>query len=214
MAYSFAQLERDPSCSVFIRELKQGHFLFQQGQPGNSFFIVLSGSIRLIQETEQGEHVFARIEPNGVLGEKSLLEGTQRHRLFSAQAETDLRLLELTLEDLKALISQQPQLLFEIMKRCLEVTIDRLDRANYLAKCLRGSDTEERFKKCLVYLSQTIGTKKRGGVLIPRLRSALAYYLGLSDSELVPLLEKAIQNKLLLPDTEEDFFLSPELNVI
>lgn len=210
MAYSFTQLEKESLCQPLIRKLKKGEYLFQQGQPGNSFFIVLEGNIHLIQESEEGEHVFARVEADGVLGEKSLLEGTKRHRYFSALADSDVRLLELTLDDLKQLVSQQPQLLFEIMKRCLEETIDRLDRANYLAKCLRGSQTEERFKKCLVYLAQTVGVKKKGGILIPSLRSALMYYLGLPEAELIKMLENAIKNKVLLPDTDQDFFLSSE----
>jgi CRP-like cAMP-binding protein len=65
--------------------VKQGKYLVQQGDPGDSLFLLLDGVLAV---TIDGELV-AEVGPGVVLGERAVLEGGVR--TASLQASTDVR---------------------------------------------------------------------------------------------------------------------------
>jgi len=172
---------KDPFFIPFVRRLAQGEFLFQQGQIGKTFFIILVGHLKLLSQTDAGEHLVAVVKPGEFLGEKSIVSEAGRLRIFTAEAMDDCIAVELGIKELALLQKDNPELVIEILKKSFEVAAQRLDKANYLARVLRGSDNEKRFLNCLLYLAQTNGCAEAQGILIPGLREALDYYLGLSE---------------------------------
>jgi hypothetical protein len=85
-------LERQLSVTIMsggarpeIRTVKQGKYLVQQGDPGDSLFLLLDGVLAV---TIDGELV-AEVGPGVVLGERAVLEGGVR--TASLQASTDVR---------------------------------------------------------------------------------------------------------------------------
>ncbi len=85
-------LERQLSVTIMsggerpeIRTLKAGEYLVQQGDPGDSLFLLLDG---VLSVTIDGEGV-AEVGPGVVLGERAVLEGGVR--TASLQASTDVR---------------------------------------------------------------------------------------------------------------------------
>ena len=85
-------LERQLSVTIMsagerpeIRTVKQGKYLVEQGDPGNSLFLLLDG---VLSVTIDGEPV-AEVGPGVILGERAVLEGGVR--TASLQASTDVR---------------------------------------------------------------------------------------------------------------------------
>jgi hypothetical protein len=85
-------LERQLSVTIMsaghrpeIRTIKQGKYLVEQGDPGDSLFLLLDG---VLSVTIDGEPV-AEVGPGVILGERAVLEGGVR--TASLQAQTDVR---------------------------------------------------------------------------------------------------------------------------
>ncbi len=55
-----------------ILEYEAGQYVFEQGQPGNTFYIVLSGRFRALQDTDEGIYILGDISAGEPIGEISL----------------------------------------------------------------------------------------------------------------------------------------------
>ncbi len=97
---------------------RAGETVFHRGDPSDSAYIVLEGSVRLIGEEE------FKLEPNpcrtGVmlLGEVGILCG--RRRGITVIADTDLTALRIQREDFLRLIRETPDFGFAVMRELAE----------------------------------------------------------------------------------------------
>lgn len=205
MATTFEQVITSSVFEPYRRTFQPEEILFQQGQTATTFFIVITGRVWLLQDTEVGEFVFGKIEPGEFLGEKSMLSSDERQRLFSAQAIDPVTAIEMSWEDLSTLHSKNPSILLEFLRRVVQLATKRLDRANYLVRMLRGTDNDERIRNCILYLSQSIGIKQPEGVLIRELRTALKYYLNLESAEQEALLE-SLKSQGVLRESQGNYY--------
>jgi CRP/FNR family transcriptional regulator, cyclic AMP receptor protein len=88
-------------------QLQAGEILFQAGEPGESLFIVRSGSIELSIKDTAGQKIVLTVAEEGQLfGELSLLDTGPR--TATAVALTDAELLVLDREDLLLLFQKRP----------------------------------------------------------------------------------------------------------
>jgi CRP/FNR family cyclic AMP-dependent transcriptional regulator len=87
--------------------LPEGEILFQAGEPGESLFIVRSGSIELYIKDTAGQKIVLTVAEEGeVFGELSLLDTGPR--TATAVAFTDAELLVLDRDDLLLLFQKRP----------------------------------------------------------------------------------------------------------
>ncbi|MGH9968965.1 MAG: DUF1003 domain-containing protein [Pyrinomonadaceae bacterium] len=92
---------------VDSQQLQAGETLFQAGEPGESLFIVRSGSIELFIKDTAGQRIVLTVAEEGQLfGELSLLDSGPR--TATALALTDTELLVLDREDLLLLFQKRP----------------------------------------------------------------------------------------------------------
>jgi CRP/FNR family transcriptional regulator, cyclic AMP receptor protein len=92
---------------VDCMKLKAGDVLFQAGDPGESLFIVRSGSIELFIKDTAGQKIVLTVAEEGDLfGELSLLDSGPR--TATAVALTDVELLVLDRDDLLLLFQKRP----------------------------------------------------------------------------------------------------------
>ncbi len=106
------------------KKFEKGKTICQEGEHGDSMYIVLSGKVRVSLFHEGKEHILATIEKGGFFGELSLIDGFPR----SANVETD--------EDSEFLIIQRQDFL-RLMKKNPEVSIEIMKT---LSKRLRSAD--------------------------------------------------------------------------
>ena len=100
--------DRDELAKVVdLAPLKVGQTLFEAGEPGESMFIVRSGSIELYIKDTAGQKIVLTVAEEGELfGELSMLDSGPR--TATAVALTDAELLVLDREDLLLLFQKRP----------------------------------------------------------------------------------------------------------
>jgi len=102
-------------------KINTGEILFQAGEPGDSLFVVRSGSIELFIKDTVGQKIVLTIAEEGSLfGELALLDSGPR--TATAVALTDTELLVLDREDLTLLFQRRPDAALSILAAMSSMT--------------------------------------------------------------------------------------------
>jgi serine phosphatase RsbU (regulator of sigma subunit) len=97
-------------------EIPAGETVFEEGQVGEHFYVVLTGTLRIVKHMGlDGEELLARRGAGEFIGEMSLLnrEGT---RMASVIADEDSGLLEITRSQFDDLLSHHPMTAYEMVR--------------------------------------------------------------------------------------------------
>jgi serine/threonine protein phosphatase PrpC len=118
------------------REVAANEDIIREGEPGDSMYVVLSGSVRLhkggvpVAELGKGQH----------FGEMALVDRTQRS--LTATAREDSRLLLIRRKDFYAIIKKEPSLSVKLLWSFVQVLAERLRKTTAdLSGALRGERT-------------------------------------------------------------------------
>ncbi|HEX8941345.1 MAG TPA: Crp/Fnr family transcriptional regulator [Candidatus Limnocylindrales bacterium] len=91
------------------RRFRRGEVLFHQGDPGDALFIVLSGAVKVLLPSEEGdEAILATLVRGDFLGELALLDGAERSATAIALEPTET--LVLPRDRFRDLLGSQPAL--------------------------------------------------------------------------------------------------------
>ena len=93
---------------IFYRSLQAGERLINQGDPGDSFFIIQKGTCIVTLEKGEERFLITRLKEGDVVGEMAVLTGEPRNA--HVDAETDLELWGLTKNQFDALSEELPDL--------------------------------------------------------------------------------------------------------
>ena len=90
--------------AVLAREVtrKAGDVLMLEGEPGDEFYVILEGTIRI----EKGERTIRSMTAGGFLGEIALVD--RRPRTATATCVSDVRLLEIRSHEFERLLETLP----------------------------------------------------------------------------------------------------------
>lgn len=136
-------------------------FFFHQDDPATHFYLLLEGSVRLMQVTATGEQVILRfVGPQDGIGIIAALE--QATYPLAAQAVHDCVALAWDHSTLSQLIERYPVLAL----RALRLVAGHLVELQTQYRELATERVERRVAHALVRLGQQIGRKVEGGVLI------------------------------------------------
>ncbi len=97
-------------------EYEADTILFREGEPGDKFYIILSGQVEIIKTLDTAEEqVLGARGPSDFFGEMSLLipDGL---RTASVRTSTPVQLLELGHIDFRKLLERRPALAFELVR--------------------------------------------------------------------------------------------------
>lgn len=150
---SFLQYLSEEELARFLEEgtvqaLKKGQVIFEDGDPGDSMFIILSGSIEIFKENKQ---IALRISSD-YFGEMSILDC--KPRSASARAFSDCELFKITREQFKTFLENKPYIVKEflvtISERCRK-DLEIID-AGFLALF----QSEERYRTIVETISDII----------------------------------------------------------
>jgi CRP-like cAMP-binding protein len=107
------------------KKYPKGTAVFFQDDPSDSMYVVLSGSAKVYQTSEDGhERILKILKPGEVVGELAMLEG--RPRSASVETLEPSELLSLSRKDFEAFGNAHPQVLWELLAEFAE----RLRRVN------------------------------------------------------------------------------------
>ena len=109
---------------VEILTCPQSGTLFQEGQPGDSMFLILDGQMRVYTRTRTEEMHFLRmLEAGDAFGEVALLNHAPRSASVEAVRETVL--IKMTSDALQKLVSEHPALAAQFLYH-LAISLGRI----------------------------------------------------------------------------------------
>ena len=140
-------------------EIRKGEVVFNEGEPGDSLYIVLSGKIKLGRRAADGrQNLISVMGPSDMVGELSLFDPGPR--TATATAVVDTRLARLRKQSLRPWLTNRP----EIAEQLLRVLARRLRRTNDALADLIFTDVPGRVAKNLLQMAGRFGSRD-GGVL-------------------------------------------------
>jgi CRP-like cAMP-binding protein len=142
-----------------IFDIRKGEILFNEGETGDSLYIILSGNIKLGRRAADGrQNLVAVFGPSDMVGELSLFDPGPR--TATATAILDTRLARLRKQALRPWLTNRP----EIAEQLLRVLARRLRRTNDALADLIFTDVPGRVAKNLLQMAGRFGSRD-GGVL-------------------------------------------------
>lgn len=133
------------------RTVSQGQTIFFEGDTGASMFIIVSGEVLMVRSgMATGPRVrLVRLHPGDFFGETTLIE--MQPRQDTAQAETDVTLLELTARDLYKFYKSDVKGYVMILQNINRELCRRLRAANSRVTDL-AAETEDWEKTQIAYV--------------------------------------------------------------
>ena len=165
----FADLQGDELAAVARTLQRQrtprGRLILSQGESGTVAFVIVSGAVDVLLESEDGrQFIAARLGPGDHFGEMALLDAGPRSATVVAAADTDLLLLR------RSQLLQYPH----IMERMLVALSRRLRRADGQLASLAFRDTTAR----LAWLLTRNATAGPHGLAVEATQDELAAMIG------------------------------------
>lgn len=184
---------------VSFRRLAAGSVLFNEGDSGDSIFIIAEGSVDVVGKARDGREVrLARLDDGSVFGEFGFFLNSRR--LTAVKAREDSTVLELTRDDLNGMISKHPrveEVLFGFYK---ERVVDRLMALCDVFAPLSGADRREALQRL------TMEKFPKGGIILREHDRGDIMYLIKKGRVSVWVTDRAGGRKELAELAEGDFF--------
>jgi len=158
------------------REFPAGTVLFEEGQPGDDMYIVVSGEVELRRHVGDAERVLAVLPSGEFFGEMAILNN--RPRSATAVVRTAARLFVIDRTTFEAMLRARP----EIALRMIKALATRLDATNQHVELLLLPTASHRVVQCLRRLAEQQlalaasqrGTERNEARTIPESIAALA----------------------------------------
>ena len=140
---------------------KKGEYLFMQGEPATSVFLVSAGRVKLFKVSEEGkEIVLGYLTTHDLLGEEVLF--ADNLRTFSAQAMEPTRICACFKQDFEAMVAQNS----DISRKVIQTLGQKLNRMAEQLSDVAIHDTRERVSRTLARLAREYGEPTEEGVRI------------------------------------------------
>jgi len=108
------------------RHFEQGDILFRKGEPGGTMLLILSGLVAIVLDHDDGsQEILNQLGPGEALGQMSLIEPSPR--TAGATAISPVTVLELSVDDFRAVTAGQPESVMEALR-----TVSHQMRLGYL----------------------------------------------------------------------------------
>jgi CRP/FNR family transcriptional regulator, cyclic AMP receptor protein len=159
---------------AITRVVKAGTVIYTKGDPGNSLFIVITGTVRVSLPSVGGKDTTLALLPAGeVFGEIALLDG--RPRSADVAAVTDCELMVINRRDFVPFMHDHPEVAFKF----IDILCERLRSTNEQVERVVFLDLPTRLAKVLIQLAQT-GETSAEGWKISVTQRAIGQMIGMS----------------------------------
>lgn len=137
---------------VINRSVAKGQFLFRQGEDHRTVYLIKSGKLKLIQNTEDGrEIIISIVGPGEVLGETALFQDHELH--FSAVALENARLCGFSRQDLEMVIQRNPGFAVKIISHLARKLNTMMQQVSETS----GVSVKEKLLRLLIRLANEYG---------------------------------------------------------
>jgi CRP-like cAMP-binding protein len=185
-----------------VRSYDRGQKVFDEGDPSDHFFVVISGRVKVFKQRPDGSDVILEIfGPGGPLGAVAAYES--RPYPASAEALESTSCLLIPRQAFFALLEAHPSLVRGLLG---SLSLRLVELTTRLAE-LTGGRVETRFARLFLKLADELGRPDRGGVFIPLLlsRQELADLTGTTIETSIRIMSRWGKEDVLR--TEKDGFV-------
>jgi CRP/FNR family cyclic AMP-dependent transcriptional regulator len=112
-----------------MREMSESTTVFIENMPGESLFLIKSGTVRISKMFAEGdEKTLVVIGPEDIFGEMAVIDGLPRSA--TARVAEDAELISLKKKDLERLCSEDPALALKLVSNIVRVFSKRVRESN------------------------------------------------------------------------------------
>lgn len=165
----------------------EGSIIFFEGEPGDAFYFLKSGRVKISKMTPDGEEqILKLIEPGGIFAEVILF--SDEDYPATARVLEDAKVGMIKKKDFEDLIMSYPQLAI----RLLRLLNTRLREAQMKVKEMGLYDTHSRTASLLLRLAQTYGSRDEGQISfkLELTRQDMASMIGTTRETVTRILSK------------------------
>ena len=146
------------------KKYSKSDIILMEDEVGDTFFIILEGSVKVTRDSEDGREVILAVLSSGnFFGEISLLDGKTRSANAIALEKTSLMILKRN--DFLQLLKEIPQISISLLSELAK----RIRKTDEQVENLAFSDAEKRIGISILSISEQLGVVKNGLVKIPKL---------------------------------------------
>ncbi len=183
---------QDQLYARFGRTFEAGEVLFQEGEPGETMFVLQSGSVRITKESRDGKKTLAVLGPGEFFGEMAILNAKPRNATATVTERTRALVID------KKTFEQMVVSNAEIAVRLIKKLAARLDSANELIEVLLHRDPRARVILGLSRRAELEGRPLEDGSLFVALTEAqLAEDVGIPALEVREVLHRLRRLRIL-----------------
>jgi CRP-like cAMP-binding protein len=102
------------SFARFTRVFPANEIIFCEYEPGDTFYLIQSGRVKLVKNTGEFERTLDILQPSEMFGEMAILENSPR--TATAIALDEVKALELSAQNFEILMHGNPQLAFKLLR--------------------------------------------------------------------------------------------------
>lgn len=159
----FSELESEFLEEIYkisrVRKYEKGRIIFMEGEPGEAFFYIKSGLVKISKLSRDGrEHILHVLNEGHVFAEVTFFSNTEYPATAEVLEEAEIGIIKN--EDLEKVIKENPDLSLQLIKYLNK----RLVEAHMKIRNLALYDTYERTAQALVKLAEDYGKKSSKGV--------------------------------------------------
>jgi CRP-like cAMP-binding protein len=118
-----------------VQIFNAGDRIVSQHEQGDAMFLIIEGSVDVIRDIGVGQQFLAKLERNRSFGEVALL--TKSPRTASVVAQTKVRLIKITKENLAHLSAENPRIAMQIYRILAESLAQSLRQTGTIPSQLR-----------------------------------------------------------------------------
>jgi len=188
------ELLNDAALKKLLRVYPENSFLFKQGDKGNTMFIVIEGTVAITQKTLTTVRIVDNLGPGDILGEKAILSEQPYRRGSTAQASSEVALLEFDQKSLQMVQSKLPNFVMQMLR----VVTVRLDRANDLISVLQLPHDSEKLAQFLIFFARFHGTKTPMGPQFKLTHAQIQSNLNIDLHKIKDFMDLMLRNQALI----------------
>jgi len=111
------------------QQFKPGQIIFKEGEPGNRFYLILAGEVRISRDIPgSGEEALAVLSPGSCFGEMSVFDRSERST--DAVANTPTTLITISRPDFEMLLDFNREMAYKILWSMVRLLSSRLRVTN------------------------------------------------------------------------------------
>ena len=115
---------------VRVAGLKAGDFLLKEGEVDDSLHVLVTGRLEVVKQDQGGEYVTLHVlQPGDMAGELGFIDGKPHSATLRAAQNSEVFIIHRS--DLESLITQQPELVYKVMRAIVRAVHKTLGRMNF-----------------------------------------------------------------------------------